>query len=300
MILTSLQDIQERASKKNPQKISVAVAEDKNLLEAIKTATYKKIISPILVGNKEKIIKILSEIDFEVEKEAIVNIPDTQKAVEKATELIAERKAAILMKGLVSTGTLLKTVLKDNYGLKKSGLLSHLALFESPYYHKLFGVTDAAMNISPSLSEKVHIINNAVNVFRKLGIEVPKVAALSAVETVNEKMEATIHDSILSIMNKRNQIKNCIVDGPLALDNAISLEAAQHKNITSDVAGDADILLAPDINSGNILYKALNFLGGAMSAAIIVGAKVPIVLTSRSDDEKSKFMSIALAKLISE
>lgn len=300
MILTSLKDIQKKATQTIPIKISVAVAEDKNVLEAIKAATRNNIISPILVGDKEKINNILSEIDFDINDEFIIDVKSTNKAVEKAVELVAERKAAILMKGLVSTGTLLKAVLKDEYNLKKTGLLSHLAIFESPYYHKLFGLTDAAMNIAPTLDEKVHLLNNAVDIFRKLGINKPKIAALSAVETVNQKMEATIHASLLATMNKRDQIKNCIVDGPLALDNAISKEAASHKNIMGNVAGDADILLAPDINSGNILYKSLNFLGGSSSAAIITGAKVPIVLTSRSDNEKSKLMSIALAKLISE
>lgn len=300
MVLTQLQDILEKASKTIPVKVSVAAAEDKNVLEAIKKATNNNIISPILVGDKKKISKLLSEINFHIKDEDIIHTINTQIAVEKATELVAERKAAILMKGLVSTGVLLKAVLKDEYKLKKGGLLSHFAIFESPYYHKLFGITDAAMNISPNLHEKVHLLNNAVEVFRKLGIDEPKVAVLCAIETVNEKMCATMDASLLSTMNKRGQIKNCIVDGPLALDNAISREAALHKNISGEVAGDADILLAPDINSGNILYKSLNFLGGSSSAAVIIGAKVPIVLTSRSDNEKSKLMSIALAKLIAE
>ncbi len=300
MSFNSLQDILKKASNTIPVKISIAVAEDKNVLEAIKSATNSNIISPILVGDSEKIKKILSDIKFKVNDNAIINICDSQLAVEKSVELVAERKASILMKGLVSTGELLKAVLNDKFDLKKPGLLSHLAIFESSYYHKLFGVTDAAMNIAPTLSEKVHLINNSVSIFNKLGVSVPKVAVLGPVETVNEKMGATIHAAIISSMNRRGQIKNCIVDGPLALDNAISKEAAEHKKISGEVAGNADILLAPDINSGNILYKSLNFLGGAKSAAIIVGAKVPIVLTSRSDDEKSKLMSIALAKIISE
>ena len=285
MVLTQLQDILEKASETIPAKISVAVAEDKNVLEAIKAATNNNIIAPILVGDKEKINRLLAEIDFHVKDEDIIHATNKQIAVEMATELVAERKAAILMKGLVSSGSLLKAVLKDEYKLKKGGLLSHLAIFESPHYHKLLGLTDAAMNISPNLQDKVHLLNNAVEIFRKLGVDEPKVAVLCAIETVNENMDATIHASLLSTMNKRGQIKNCLVDGPLALDNAISREAALHKNITGEVAGDSDILLAPDINSGNILYKSLNFLGGSSSAAVIIGAKVPIVLTSRSDNE---------------
>jgi phosphate butyryltransferase len=168
-------------------------------------------------------------------------------------------------------------------------------LFETPNYHKLIAVTDAAMNVAPELSEKIHIVNNAVELFNRLGISKPKVAILSAVELVNPKMQATIDAALLKVMNNRGQIKNCIIDGPLALDNAISKEAAAHKGIISDVAGDADILVTHDINTGNVLYKSLNFMGGAVSAAVIMGAQAPIVLTSRADSEISKKLSIALA-----
>ena len=169
---------------------------------------------------------------------------------------------------------------------------------QSPYYHKLLGITDAAMNVSPTFEDKIGLINNAVAVFHKLGEPDPKVAVVGAVETVNQRMESTMHAATLSMMNKRQQIKGCTIDGPLALDNAVSKKAAQVKNIESDVAGNADIVVAPDINGANFLYKALNFLGGAQTAAVIMGAKVPIVLTSRADSDKSKFLSIALAAAI--
>jgi phosphate butyryltransferase len=174
-------------------------------------------------------------------------------------------------------------------------LLSHLAFFETRYYHKILCITDAALNIAPDMNEKVAIINNAVAVYHQLGIPVPLVAVLAAVESVNPKMEATVHAAMLTQMQKRMQITGCIVDGPLALDNAVSADAANHKSIVSDVAGNADILVAPDLNSGNILYKSLNFLGGAVCAAIVAGASVPVVLTSRADEDRSKFLSIALA-----
>ena len=202
------------------------------------------------------------------------------------------------MKGLVSTGILLKAVLNKEYGLRTGSILSHVAIFESPFYHKLLGVTDAAMNVDPSLEDKIGIINNAVKVFHKLGNPNPKVAIVGSVETINPKMEATMHAATISMMNYRKQITGCIIDGPLAIDNAVSKKSSELKNITSDVAGDVDLILAPDIDGANILYKSLNFLGGATAAAVIMGAKVPIVLTSRADSEKSKFLSIALAAII--
>ena len=212
-----------------------------------------------------------------------------------AAGMARDTKNSILMKGMVTTGMLMKAVLDKGNGLMSGNLLSHIAFFESPYYHKLLCITDAALNIAPDLHEKAGIIINAVNALHRLGIALPKVGILAAVETVNPKMEATIHAAMLVAMQKRNQIRDCLIDGPLALDNAISAEAARHKGIVSEVAGDADLLVAPEITSGNILYKSLIFLGGAVTAAMIVGASVPVVLTSRSDSDKSKFLSIALA-----
>lgn len=199
------------------------------------------------------------------------------------------------MKGAVGTGTLMKAVLNKEYGLRSGDTLSHMAVFESPYYHKLLGVTDAAMNVSPDLETKIAIIKNAIEVFHKLDCPNPKVAIVGSVETVNPRMEATMHAATISMMNYRKQIRGCVIDGPLAIDNAVSRKSAELKDITSDVAGDTDIIIAPDIDSGNILYKTLNFLGGAVSAAVIMGAMAPIVLTSRSDSDRSKFLSIALA-----
>jgi phosphate butyryltransferase len=188
-----------------------------------------------------------------------------------------------------------KAILDKETGLLKGNLLSHVAFFETSFYHKILCITDAALNISPDFNEKCAIVNNAVSVYHKLGIINPRVAVLAAVETVNPRMEATVHGAMLTMMQKRNQIEGCIIDGPLALDIAVSADAAKHKGLISDVAGDADILVTPDLNSGNMLYKSLNFLGGAFVAAIVAGASVPVVLTSRADQDKSKFMSIALA-----
>jgi len=295
-MLKNLSELIDIAKQKKTRRLAVAAAADKPVLEAVRNAQKDGIITPILVGEKEKIEVISKEIGFSLEG---VEIVDNQKgpveSAKIAVSLIREKKADILMKGLVSTGPLLKAVLNKEKGLRKGATLSHVAFFENPYYHKLLCLTDAAMNVAPEFDDKVHILNNAVDAYHKLGIETPKVAVVAAVEVVNPKMEATVHASMLTTMNKRKQIKGCIVDGPLAVDNAVSKAAAEHKGIVSDVAGDADIILAPEIQAANMFYKSLNFLGGSTSAAVIMGATVPIVLTSRSDTDKSKMLSIALA-----
>jgi len=295
MSIKSLNEIVNIAKQKESRRIAVAAAADRPVLEAVKNAYKENIIVPLLVGNKEEIEKIGREIDFDLSGIEIYDEKNPAKSAVKAVELIKQGKADILMKGLVSTAPLLKAVLDKEKGLTTGSTLSHFALVESPYYHKLIGVTDAAMNIAPEFNEKVQIIKNSLGLFHSLGIQEPKVAIVGPLEVVNPKIDSTSHGAMLAVMNKRNQIKGCKIDGPLAMDNAVSKEAAEHKGIESEVAGDADILVAPDLNSGNIMYKTLMFLGGATSAAVILGAKVPIVLTSRADTDKSKMMSIALA-----
>jgi phosphate butyryltransferase len=298
-MIKHLSELVEQAKSKRTRKMVVAVAQDEDVLEAVKNAQAEGIIEPILVGDTEKIKELCNKIGFDISKIELIDMPDIYEAAAKATAIIRKGKAEILMKGLLSTGTLLKAVLDKELGLRKGALLSHVAVFESPYYHKLLGVTDAAMNVEPDLEGKIGLIKNAVEVFHKMGNPNPKVAIVGSVETINPKMEATMHAATISMMNYRKQITGCIIDGPLAIDGAVSKKASELKNITSDVAGDVDIILAPDINGANILYKSLNFLGGATAAAVIMGAKVPIVLTSRGDTEKSKFLSIALAAAIS-
>jgi phosphate butyryltransferase len=290
-----LEDLVNMAAKNGRRTLVVAVAQDKDVLLAVKSAFEAGIIKPLLVGDPVQIKEAAREAGLDISTVEIVPETDNPKACNIAAGLARDNKGSILMKGMVTTGILMKAVLDKGNGLMSNSLLSHIAFFESPYYHKLICVTDAALNISPDLEEKAGIIKNAVNALHRLGVALPKVGILAAVETVNPKMEATTHAAMLVSMQRRNQIKGCLVDGPLALDNAVSAEAAHHKGIVSDVAGDADILLAPDITSGNILYKSLIFLGGAVTAAMIVGASVPVVLTSRSDSDKSKFLSIALA-----
>ncbi len=297
-MVTNLTDIFKIAQKNGTKRLVVAAAEDRHVLEAIKEAYDNNLIEPVLVGQKEKITEICQLIQFNLKQVEIIQENNPQISCQTAVQLIREGKADFLMKGLVGTGTLLKAVLDKENGIRKKSLMSHVSLFETPYYHKLIGISDVAMNISPSLEEKVAIIENAVEVFQNLGYKNPKIAILAAVEVVNPKMQATIDADTLTKMNQQHQINNCIVEGPLAFDNAVSKDAAKLKGITGKVAGDADLLIVHDINVGNVLYKALNFMGGAISAAVIMGAKVPIVLTSRADSEKSKLMSIALASII--
>lgn len=297
-MISKLSEVVDMAKAKRKRRIAVAAAGDIDVLQALKNAGEAGIVEPILVGNKEIIEKLCEEINYDCSKYEIINITDRYEASIQASQLIREGRAEILMKGLVSTGQLLKAVLDREHGLRTGKVLSHVAIFESPYYHKLLGITDAAMNVSPTFEEKIDLINNAVKVFHLLGEPNPKVAVVGAVETVNMRMESTMHAATLSMMNKRHQITGCTIDGPLALDNAVSKKAALVKGIESEVAGNADIVVAPDINGANFLYKALNFLGGAQTAAVIMGSKVPIVLTSRADSEKSKFLSISLAAAI--
>lgn len=299
MMIHDLTELITRAKERPKRRIAVAAAEDENVLKSLQSAMNEGIIIPILVGCRNKVEQIAQQINFDLDKvEIIDNRNRDVNSVALAVELIRNGEADFLMKGLVQTGDLLRGVLDKEKGLPIERLLSHVALFQSPYYHKVFCVTDVAMNIAPDLEAKVKILNNAVSVFHQLRIENPKVAVAAAVEYVNPKMEATVHAAEIKKMNVDGEIKGCIVDGPLAVDIAFNKDAAVHKGIKGEVAGDCDIVLMPDIEAGNMVYKTLNFIGGAKSASIITGASVPIVLTSRSDDDKTKLLSIALASLM--
>lgn len=291
-ILNTLIDL---AKQKPTKRIAVAAAEDEPVLQAVTEARKQGIAEPILVGNASKIKELAQELGIELSDIEIIDEPNTANACRKAVELVRENRAQILMKGLVSTADFLRAVLDKEKGLRTGNLLSHIGFFEIPAYHKVLALTDAAQNIAPTFDEKVGILKNSIDLFHRLGINKPKVAVLGAVETVNPKMEATIHAAMLTQMNRRGQIKGCLIDGPLAFDNSVSKEAAAHKGIESEVSGDVDLLMVPNIESGNILYKCFTYFSGATVAAIILGAKVPIVLTSRADTDRSKLLSITLA-----
>ena len=296
MQLSKIADLYELIKQQNERKrLVLAVAHDHHALDATYKAWKQNIIIPILVGDKAEIEKIAETHAYDLSTIEIIDEKNKTKAVEIAVRLIHNQKAEILMKGNVDTATLLRAVLNKEWGLRAAATLSHLAVFETENYHKLLCLTDVAMNIAPDLKAKVGIVNNAVAFLNSIGMEKPKVAVVAAVEVVNENMPATLDAALLAKMNERKQIKNCVIDGPLAFDNAISAESAKHKGIESPVAGDADLLLMPNIETGNVLYKSLTLFSKAKLAAVILGASAPIVLTSRSDSEESKLNSILLA-----
>jgi len=296
--LTKLSDLYELAKQSKKKKLVLAVAHDEHSLGAVCSVAKKNLIDAVLVGSEKRIHEIALKLNLDISHLTIVNEENDANAVRIAVKMVHDRQADILMKGNVPTAVMLRGVLDKENGLRKGDVLSHFALFEIPTYHKLLGLTDAAMIIAPDLKTKIALINNAVEFMNKLGLAKPKVALLGAVEMVNESMPATLEAAIISKMNQRGQIKNCIIDGPLAYDNAVNMESAKHKGIVSDVAGDADLLVVPDIEAGNVLYKAFGFSANAKLAACILGASAPIVLTSRSDTEESKQDSIVMAAAV--
>ena len=296
--MKNFNEMLELAKKRGPKTMAVAKAEDKEVLLAVKEACELGIVKSILVGNEEKIRQISKDIDFDLSDVEVIDEEDKVQASRIATKKVSDGEADLLMKGLVDTGTIMKQVLDKEIGLRTGNVLSHVAVFDVKTYHKLFFVTDAAMNIAPNLEQKKSILENAVALAHSLDIEEPKVAVIAAKETVSDSMEATVDAGKLKEMNEKGEIKDCIVEGPYALDNAISKEAAEHKGIEGKVAGDADILLVPFIEAGNVLYKSLTYFAEAKSAGIILGGKAPIVLTSRADGQEAKLYSIALSTLM--
>lgn len=285
------------AKKGEPKKITVAVAQDEDVLKAIKNAMYENLVQPILIGNEDEIREIAQKIELNLVNVPIINVNDSFEACMKAVEIVKKGEADIVMKGLVDTSIILKAVLHKENGLRTNNILSHVAVFETEKYHKILFITDVAMNIAPNVDEKRQILENTLKLVHSLGIKKPKVAVICAKEKVSSKMIATLDAEILVNLNNQGLLNGCIVEGPYALDNAISKEAAQHKGIKGIVAGDADILLMPNIEAGNVLYKSLTYFSNSENAGLILGAKSPIVLTSRADSDKAKLNSIALAVL---
>jgi phosphate butyryltransferase len=292
--MKSLNDILSLAKSIGPKRIVVAQAEDEEVLIALRRAKKENIIEGILVGTKEKIISLCQKNKINLKDFEIINQPNSMGASLLCCELINQGRADVMVKGLVSTGTFMKAILDKEKGLEKGKLLSHVAVFEIPSYPKLLLLTDAAINIAPDFMQKSEIIQNAIEVAHSLGIENPLVACVAAMEKPNTNMPATVDAAILSLMSKRGQISGGIVDGPFGLDNAISEESARIKGVKSPVAGKADIILAPNIECGNVIYKTLVEFAQAKCAAIVVGTKAPVVLTSRADSDETKLISIAL------
>ena len=293
-------DLLKKVSSCSKKKVAVAVAQDEPVLEAIKSAKERGIADAILVGDESKIKEIASKIDMDISLFEVVNETNVAKATLEAIKLVSSGRADMVMKGLVDTATFLRSVLNKEVGLRTGKLMSHVSVFEIEGIDRLILLTDAAFNTYPDLKAKVQILNNSVGVAKACGIDMPKVAPICAVEVVNPDMPSTIDASLLSKMNDRGQIKGCIVDGPLALDNALSEEAAHHKGITGEVAGKADILLLPNIETANVMYKTLTYTSKSRNGGLLVGTSAPVILTSRADSFETKVNSIALAALVAE
>jgi len=274
------------------KKIVLVGSEDREALISLKKAEKIGIADAILVGNKEITKKYCEELQINFE---IIDSKTPESSAEIGVKLVNSGKGNILMKGLIKTSILLKAVLNKDWGLRKNKLLSHICAMEIPGIDRLLFVADGGMVIKPNLSEKIEIIKNSVEFLNDLGYINPNVAVISAVEVVNDAIESTIDAAVLAKMNQRGQIKNCTIDGPLGIDNAINEKAAEIKKIKSKVAGKADLLIVPDINSGNFLGKSAIYLSKGTIAGVILGSRAPIVLTSRADEEKSKLNSISLA-----
>ncbi|MCI6275941.1 MAG: phosphate butyryltransferase [Clostridium sp.] len=280
--------------------VAVAVAQDEPVLQAIMEAKNQGIANAILVGDEKKIKEVAASINMDLSQFEIVHEANVAKAALKAVELVSSGKADMVMKGLVDTANFLRAVLNKEVGLRSGRLMSHVAVFEIAGIDRLIFLTDAAFNMYPELKDKVDIINNSVKMAHAIGIECPKVAPICAVEVVNPSMPATLDAAMLSKMSDRGQIKGCIVDGPLALDNALSEEAAKHKNVGGPVAGKADIMVLPNIEAGNVMYKTLTYTSNSKNGGLLVGTTAPVILTSRSDSFETKMNSIALAALVAE
>jgi phosphate acetyltransferase len=279
--------------------VATAVAHpcEESALAGAVEAGAKGLITPILVGPAEKIGAVARQHGIDLGNTRVIDAAHSHAAAAKAVELVRRGEAELLMKGSLHTDELLGAVVARETGLRTGRRISHVFIMDVPTYHKVLVVTDAAINIAPTLEDKVDICQNAIDLAIALGVTTPKVAILAAVETVNAKMPATLDAAALCKMAERGQITGALLDGPLAFDNAISKDAAKTKGIRSPVAGDPDILLVPDLEAGNILAKQLTFLANADSAGLVLGARVPIILTSRADSVRSRIASCAVAML---
>lgn len=289
-------DLIQKTEKSSPTRISVAQANDRDAILAIKEATEKGMIRPFLVGDKKSIEKQASEAGLAMKDIEIIHAEEDIIA-EEAVKLVSTKEADVLMKGMISSADFLKAVVNKEIGLRTGRLLSHIAAFEVPGFNRIIFVTDGGMNIEPTLEQKVDILRNGIDSLKSLGYEEIKVGILSASETIKYNMPSSIDAAVISKMVDRGQITGAIVDGPLALDNILDKEAAMTKSINSPVAGTADMILVPNIETGNALGKSATYLSKGNMAGIVAGAKAPIVLSSRSDSMFSKLSSIALACL---
>lgn len=297
-MIKNFDQLLQKAKQQKIMKLAVAAAQDDEVLKAVDAAFDMGLAEPILVGDKNKIEEIAKSLDIDVTKFEVIDKPDFESAARVAVSLVSSGKADFLMKGILGTADLLKAVLDKEIGLRGKNLLSHVMVYEIPAYHKLIYLTDGGMNIAPGLEEKKQIIENAIQVCKAMGLEKPKVAALTAVEKINPKMQATVDAGQLKEMSNRGEFGDAIVDGPLSFDLAVSSEAARHKGVQSPVCGDADVILVPTIEVGNGVGKCMTYFANARSAGIVMGAAAPVVLVSRADTHEAKLYSIALGSVI--
>jgi phosphate butyryltransferase len=297
-LITKFEQVFDRIKSHPKKQVAVAVAHDPTVIDAVIRADELDITDYILVGDEKKIIELSKDAGFEVKKNKIYNEPNNIKAVNMAVELVKSNKADILMKGFVNTDDFLRGVLNRENGLRTGKIMSHVYVLESSALKRMLFITDGSVNILPDLETKCSIILNSVYLANIFEIEDPKVAITTAIELANPKMPSTIDAAVLAKMSQRGQFSGKIIDGPLALDNAISPWAAEHKGIGGPVAGQADIIVVPSIEAGNILCKAHVYLTGGNLAGVVMGASAPIVLTSRADTSQSKLNSIATAVLM--
>lgn len=293
--IKDLEQLEKLVKEKETPKMSVAFAQDEDTLQAVDRAVREKIVDAILIGDKELIVEKCKKLNISPDQFEIIHEPNEKKSGDLAVKLIVEKKASVLMKGLISTPYFLKAILNKEYNLIKKGtLLSHTSLIEVPTLDRLMIVSDVAMIPEPSLGDKVQMINYNIKIAKKMGIENPKVALIAANEKVSDKMPATMDAAVISKMADRGQIKGGIIDGPLALDVALSPKACEIKKLKSPIEGMADILIFPNIDTGNVFFKTCTILGNGVLAGVVTGAPFPAILVSRADSEDSKYYSIVL------
>lgn len=297
MRYSDFESLLEKAKSLGRARVAVAAAADKEVLEAVKLGYQEGLVDPVLVGDAKRIQELAVEVGLDLSHIELINETDTVKAAHAAVDVVADGRANFLMKGLVNSSDFLRAVLRSERGLRTGRLLSHLGAFQVPGYSRLLYITDGGMNIAPDLGQKKEILLSALNYLQSMGMDKVNVVALTANEVPNPKMPATIDAQALADMSQSGEFPGAIVEGPLALDCALSATALKHKGIESRISGDTDLFLVPTIEVGNILGKSMVYFAGALMAGIILGAQVPIVLTSRNDPPRSKLVALAMAAL---
>ena len=298
MAVANFAELLEAARRVGPKTVAIAAADEPEVLQAVHAAEAEGIADCILVGNRAVIRSLAEELDVDTSRMMVIDEAEPRRAARKVMELVRLGHAQVAMKGRIETGDFLRAALDKENGLRTGRLLSHVGIFEIPGFDRLIFVTDAGVVVAPDMVAKVEIVQNAIEVAQALGIERPKVAILAATEMVNPKIPTTLDAANLAKMADRGQIRGGIVDGPLALDNAISMESSSIKGINSPIAGQADILVAPDVEAGNMLAKAITYFAKGRMAGVVVGGQSPLIVASRSDPHDTKLMSIALGVLM--